>query len=265
VTEPKTVTIDDLIFRIQVEGPEGAPWLVFSNSLLTNLSMWDEQAAVLNDRFRILRYDQRGHGGTAVPTVPCTFERLADDVAELMDQLGISSTAFVGLSMGAATGLAFAARHPHRVTRMMLCDSPAVSPTGAPAMWQARIEQATLHGVPALVEATLLRWFRPETLSAAPSGIRALKAAMNATPLAGFVACAAALMDFDLTAALRSLNIPVLLAAGAADGVLPAAMCEMAEKIPGGVFREIAEAGHLPNIEQPATFLLYLKEALATA
>ena len=96
----------------QIDGPERAPWLVFSNSLATSLAMWDEQAAALANSFRILRYDQRGHGGSDAPAGRYTFDTLVDDVVALMDALGIKQAHFAGLSMGGATALGLAERHP---------------------------------------------------------------------------------------------------------------------------------------------------------
>jgi 3-oxoadipate enol-lactonase len=125
------VEANGIRFHCRVDGRKQAPWLVFSNSLATNLSLWDGQIAMLENSFRILRYDQRGHGGTEVPSEPCTFEQLADDVVALFDALAIPRATFVGVSMGATTALRLAARNAGRLDRVVTCDGQWAAPPGA--------------------------------------------------------------------------------------------------------------------------------------
>src|ERR1700719_981653 len=108
------ISANGINFNTRIDGPEGAPWLILSNSLMTNLSMWDEQVTALKDRYRILRYDQRGHGGTDAPAGPYNFDLLAADVIALMDALAIKRAHFAGISMGGMTALLLAQRHPQR-------------------------------------------------------------------------------------------------------------------------------------------------------
>ncbi len=128
---PNSIEIDGLTFHYRVDGPEGAPWLVFSNSLMTDLSLWDDQAAAFGESFRILRYDQRGHGRTGIPAEDCTMERLAADLIGLMDALGIARAHLVGISMGAATCLGAALAQPRRVASLVMADGQAATPTVA--------------------------------------------------------------------------------------------------------------------------------------
>src|SRR5262245_41750452 len=121
------VAANGITFQCAVDGREGAPWLVFSNSLATDLAMWDDQATVLGRDYRILRYDQRGHGGTEAPAGRYTFDLLIDDAVALMDALAIGRAHFAGLSMGGATALGLALRHPDRVDRVIVCDSGCAS------------------------------------------------------------------------------------------------------------------------------------------
>jgi len=130
------VKANGIAINYQVDGPERAPWLVFSNSLATSLAMWDEQAAALKDRFRVLRYDQRGHGETEAPAGRYAFDTLLDDALALMDALGIAKATFAGLSMGGATALGLGERHPERFERIIVADSPCQS-TPQPAMGRA--------------------------------------------------------------------------------------------------------------------------------
>src|SRR5690606_22564823 len=139
-----------------------APWLIFSNSLMTDLSMWDDQVAALGGSFRILRYDQRGHGGTDAPAGKYTFDTLTADVIALMDALQIPRASFAGISMGGMTALFLAQRHPDRFERIVAADcGPASNPAGA-AQWQERIDLAAAKGMEALVDITVNRWFPPD-------------------------------------------------------------------------------------------------------
>jgi len=126
------VKANGIQFNCKLDGKRGAPWVVFSNSLATNLSMWDEQAAALGDRFQILRYDQRGHGGTDAPTGAYAFDTLVNDVIALLDAFEIERAHFVGLSMGGMTAVALAEKHAHRLDKIVPCDcGPASTPQSA--------------------------------------------------------------------------------------------------------------------------------------
>jgi 3-oxoadipate enol-lactonase len=243
-------------FRCRIDGPgtEDAPWLMFSNSLMTDLSLWDDQVAAFKDRYRILRYDQRGHGGTPVPPADCTFEGLVDDAAALLDALGINGVNVVGVSMGGVTALGLASRYPDRVSTVVISDASAATPEGGAAAWDERIALAAKGGMEALVEPTITRWFRPASLTADTPVVRRVREMIRRTPFEGFKRAARALQSFDFSAALAKLSPPALLTVGAGDGVLPGLMRKMAAEAPGSRFAEIAEAGHLPNIEQPEAF-----------
>ncbi|WP_029003298.1 alpha/beta fold hydrolase [Azorhizobium doebereinerae] len=256
------VTLDGLTFRCRTEGAEGAPWLVFSNSLMTDLTLWDAQAAAFAPRFRILRYDQRGHGETGVPQADCTMAQLAGDLLALMDHFGIARAHLVGISMGAATCLGAALRNPERVARLVMADGQAATPPGGAQAWDGRIATAREHGMAGLAEPTLARWFTPAALAARGAGVRHVGAMIAATPLPGFLRAVPALQAFDFRAGLAGLACPALMLAGAADGALPATLRALAAEVPDGRFVEIAGAGHLPNIEQPAAFNAALADFL---
>ena len=253
------ITRDGLQFNIRLDGPEGAPWLVFSNSLLTNLSLWDHQVAALSHRFRILRYDQRGHGGTQVPPGPATIAQLADDIDGIMDQLGIASAHFVGVSMGAATGIALAQSNPGRVARLLCSDGNAATAPGGAQGWEERIAAARRDGMKPLADVTLSRWFA----SPASPAIPAVRAMIEGTKLEGFVACARALQDYEFRPGLAEMRMPVLFVAGSADGAMPKTMPLLAEAVTGARYQEIAGAGHLPCIEQADTFTAALSAFLS--
>jgi 3-oxoadipate enol-lactonase len=238
----------------QVDGPEGAPWIVLSNSLATNLEMWDQQAADLKAEYRVLRYDQRGHGGTDAPAGRYTFEQLIADALGLMDALGIKKAHFGGLSMGGATALGFAQKHPDRLDKVIVCDTPCQSTPTSTQQWEERIVVAQKQGMEALVEPTISRWFPPAVLEAKPPHIDKVRAMIRTTPVNGFIGCAAALADHDYASAVATVTRPVLFMAGEKDGVTPTAMRKLSAALQGSRYVELPGAGHISNMDQPEGF-----------
>jgi 3-oxoadipate enol-lactonase len=230
------------------------PWLVWSNSLATNLSAWDDQAREFKRDFRVLRYDQRGHGATEAPAGRYSFELLMADVLALMDALSIPKTHFAGLSMGGATALGLAEKHPERVDKVIVCDSPCQSTSATAQQWEERIAVAEKQGMGALVEPTVARWFPPEIIKANPPYLDRVRQMIRSTPLHGFIGCAAALAHHDFAAAAGTVKRPVLFLAGEKDGVTPAAMRKLNAAVAGSRYVELAGAGHISNLDQPAAF-----------
>ncbi len=257
------VAVDGLQFHCRVEGAADGPWMIFSNSLATNLSVWDEQVDAFRQRYRILRYDQRGHGKTDVPSSPCTFDRLAEDAAQLLEHFGIEEGVFVGVSMGAVTALRLAQRFPERLRAVIACDGQPSSPPTAAETWEQRIVLAQQSGMDALVEPTVGRWFHQPFLHDDSPRLEEVRAMIRTMPAEGYIACARALQHYDFRKDFSEIQIPVLLLVGAEDGVLPKAMRTLHETMPTSTFVEIAEAGHLPNIERAASVTKTIEEFLA--
>jgi 3-oxoadipate enol-lactonase len=257
------IKANGITINCQIDGPEGAPWLVFSNSLATSTAMWDEQAAALQSVFRVLRYDQRGHGGTEVPSGRYAFDTLLDDARGLLDALGIAKAHFAGLSMGGATALGLAERHPDRLDRVIVCDSPCQSTPQSRQQWEERIAVAQKQGIGALVEPTVGRWFPPETLAKNPPHIDKVRSMIRNTPVDGFIGCAAALADHDYASAAATVQRPVLFIVGEKDGATPVAMRRLHEKVAGSRFVELSGAGHISNMDRPAEFNQALRDFLA--
>jgi 3-oxoadipate enol-lactonase len=243
-----------ITINYQVDGPEGAPWLIFSNSLATNVSMWDDQARELEGTFRVLRYDQRGHGATDAPAGRYTFEQLIADAVALMDVLAIKKAHFAGLSMGGATALGFAQKHPDRLDKVIVCDSPCQSTPASSQQWEERIVIAQKQGMEPLVEPTVGRWFPPEVMQAKAAHVDKVRAMVRTTPVNGFIGCAAALADHNYAAAVGTVTRPVLFMAGEKDGVTPTAMRKLSAALPGSRYVELPGAGHISNMDQPQGF-----------
>jgi 3-oxoadipate enol-lactonase len=243
-----------ITFNYTVDGPDGAPWLMFSNSLATTLAMWEPQAAELSRSLRVLRYDQRGHGATDAPAGRYTFDLLIADALALMDVLSIPRAHFAGLSMGGATALGLGLRHPDRVDRVIVCDSGCASTPASAQQWEERIAVAQKDGMEALVDSTMARWFPPEILKANPPYLDNVRAMIRATPVNGFIGCSAALADHDFRSAVGTLTRPALFLVGEKDGPQPAAMRSMHEALPGSRYVELPGAGHISNLDQPQMF-----------
>jgi 3-oxoadipate enol-lactonase len=256
------VQANGINIHCKISGAQGAPWLIFSNSLATDLSMWDEQAALIGKTHRILRYDQRGHGKTEAPTGRYRFDTLIDDAIAVMDVLEIGRASFCGLSMGGATALGLAQRHPGRFDKVVVCDSPCASSQASAQQWEERIVVAREHGVAALVEPTLARWFPAETVQANPAFLDKIRKMIATTPLDGFVGCAAALADHDFRSGASRVMLPVLFLVGEKDGSVPDAMRQLHEQVRGSRFVELPGAGHISNMHKPKEFNRALAEFL---
>ena len=238
----------------RVDGPEGAPWLMFSNSLATDLSMWDDQAAHFAGQYRVLRYDQRGHGRSDAPAGRYTFDTLIADAVALMDALSIMRTHFCGLSMGGATAMGLAQRYPERLDHVIVCDTTCASTPASAQQWEERIAIAQKQGIEVLADPTIARWFPPETVAAQPPHLAKIKQMIVATPANGFIGCSAALADHDFRSAVRTVTRPVLIVVGEKDGPAPAAMRQLHSDLPGSQFVELPGAGHISNLDRPELF-----------
>jgi len=211
------VKANGITFNCEISGREGAPWVVFSNSLMTDLSMWDDQAAALANDFRVLRYDQRGHGGTDAPEGAYSFDTLSADVIALFDALQIKRAHFVGLSMGGMTAVALAEQFPDRVERIVPCDcGPASTPQSA-QQWEERIALVKTQGMEALVEPTIGRWYPPEFAAANKPVVDKVRQMIRTTPANGFIGCASALSNFDLRPGLSGIKHRTLFLCGSKD------------------------------------------------
>ena len=246
----------------QIAGPKGAPWLIFGNSHATDLSMWDAQISHFSQKFRVLTYDQRGHGNTDAPKGGYSFGELIDDLVGLMDALDITTTSYCGLSMGGATGLGLALRFPNRVSRLVVCDSPCISTPASSAQWHERVLIARSEGMNSLVDSTLVRWIPSERLEANSPHVQKLRHMILGTPVDGYIGCAIALSNHDFRTNLRALTVPVLFVVGGLDGVLPTAMREMNKEVTGSHFVEISGAGHISNMDEPDVFNLAVSDFL---
>ena len=206
--------------------------------------------------YRVLRLDMRGHGGSDPVAGDYTMAQLGDDVAVSLDFLGISRVHFIGLSIGGMLGQAFALAYPQRVASAMLCDTAPRTPPGAQEGWAPRIKAVRdANSVAPLGDATMERWFTDAFKPRAPLRWKEIHATIGGTTPAGYLGCAAAILNFDFVPRLPSLKVPTLVVCGDEDqGTPPAGNKQIAELVPGGRYEGIANARHFPNVEQADTF-----------
>ena len=237
-----------------------APWVVFGNSLVTDLSIWDAQAAALAGRYGVLRYDQAGHGRSGLPPGPVNFDVLGGDLLAVMDAAGVDRAVYVGLSMGVPTGLAAHRLAAERFVALVLSDGQAATAPGGAAGWAERIEGARASGMDAFAAATAERWL---TGGAGPELRARLIRMISATPFEGFALCATALKDYDYATELARIACPTLLIAGAEDGAMPEGMASrLKPAIAGAEMHVIEGAGHVPCLERPEAFSAILSRFL---
>jgi 3-oxoadipate enol-lactonase len=236
-----------------VDGPVGAPALVLSNSLGTTLEMWEPQVAPLAERFRVVRYDRRGHGRSPVAVGTTTIDDLGGDLVELLDELALSRVSLCGLSLGGVVGMWLAINAPERVERLALCCTAA---SFAPREgWVDRAAAVRADGMGAVVDAVLDRWFRPSFRDTDPDVAARHRAMLVSTPAEGYAACCDALAEADLSTRLPEIAAPALVLTGAEDPVAPPATGDaLAAAIPGATHTVVAGAAHLANVEQPDAF-----------
>ena len=253
-----------MILHHRFDGPEDAPVLVLSNSLGATTAMWEPQLPALTARFRVLRYDRRGHGESPVPPGPYTIDELGGDALETLDSLGLERVSFCGLSLGGAVGIWLASRAPERIARLAVCCSAARF--GTPDVWDERAALARAGGVEVLADAVLERWFTQAFRAAEPEAIARTRAMLVSTPAEGYAGCCEALRDCDLRDDLGRIGAPTLVVSAADDPAAPPEQgALLANGIPGARLVVIPDAAHFANVEQPQAFNRTLLESFGAS
>jgi 3-oxoadipate enol-lactonase len=236
-------------------GPASSPVVTLSHSLATNIDMWQPQLPALDSRFRVLRFDTRGHGATDAPPGPYTLEQLAEDAHALLQKLGIGRTHFVGLSMGGMIAQALALRHPDVLESLVLCDTSSRVPPEAYPVWDERIRVAEVQGMESHVEPTIARWFTPGFIAQRPAVVDKVRQMIRGTNVRGYVGCSQAIRMLNFTDQLHRIKLPTLVIVGEDDPGTPVAAARtIHEQIAGSRLVVLTSASHLSNIEQAAAF-----------
>lgn len=251
----------DIHYTIEGDGPV----VTMSHALGCNLSMWDEQAKALSGRYRVLRYDTRGHGQTGAPPGPYSLEQMADDLHGLLTGLGIADTHVVGISMGGMIGQLFALKYPAMVNSLVLCSTTSRYPAAIRPAWVERIRTVETKGMEPMVEPTLARWFTPPFRERRQDVMDRVRAMLRSTPPQGYIGCCHAIPTIDATDRLDEVQCPALVIAGEDDPGTPVAMArEIHAALPASELAVLPSASHLCNLEQPNAFNRVLLHFLDT-
>ena len=230
-----------------IAGPAHAPVIAFSNSVGATLEMWDAQVRALSDRYRCLRYDTRGHGRSQVKDESVSIADLADDLAGLLDALGIETAHVAGLSLGGMTAQEFALRHPHRLGRLVLMATSARMAGG----YAERAALVRADGMERVADAVMQRWFTPAFFANAPEKIAPFRERFVKLDPAGYAVCCLAIGEMDLRERISAIAAPTLIIAGIDDPATPVAMLEdIRARIPGSELIVLPHVSHILAVEQ---------------
>ncbi len=256
--------INGIDMNYEISGKESGPPVVLHHPLATELSIWDELTDALAPKYRVIRFDARGHGRTEAPKGPYTMEGLAGDVIALLDHLKIAKTRYLGLSMGGFVGNILGYAHPDRFHSLVLVSTSSnMSP--AREIWAGRIKTVAAEGMSKpIVEGSMQRWLSPDALKSKPELVARLSRMVAGTPPDGFIGWCEAIMNFNVTDRLKEVRIPVQVIAGALDPATPPAMMQVMHKeIAGSEYVEIPGTAHMLQVEEPATFHAHVLPFLA--
>jgi 3-oxoadipate enol-lactonase len=246
------INADGCVIHVEVEGPERAPVLMLSNSLGTNLHMWDEQAAPFTRHFKLVRYDRRGHGQSGAPKGPYSMERLGRDALAVIDGLGIERVNWCGLSMGGMVGQWLGANAPRRIDKLILSNTSCYM--SDKAVWEGRIKLVREKGLAAIVDANMERWFTKAFRERSPETMERIRHMFLATSVEGYVGCGEAIRDMDHRPLLPRINALTLVIAGRHD---PATTLEAGEFIAQhtpNARLAVLDTAHIANMEQPKVY-----------
>lgn len=250
-----SVTVNGVPLYARVEGRAGGPFVALVNSLATDHRMWDAQVEALAPRFRVLRYDARGHGNSAAPPGPYTMDMLVDDLLALLEHFDASRAYVAGVSLGGLTAMAAAFRRSPRLAGIIPCACRADMPPEFAQGIEARNALVREKGMGAIADVMVERWFTAPTRAAAPSYLETIRQMIRNTSTAGFIACAEAIKNSGIRARVHEIGLPALFVIGDQDAAFPVdLMRAMQQEVPASDLVVIEGAGHLVNVEQPHAF-----------
>ena len=246
------IDADGCLLNVTVEGRDGGPTLMLSNSLGSTLQMWEPQMRALTQVFRVIRYDRRGHGKSQVPPAPYSIARFGHDALAILDDLNIERVHWCGVSMGGMVGQWLAAHAPERVGKLVLANTTCYYPD--PTIWEARIKAVRDGGLAVVADTVIGGWLTQEFRDHNPEVADRMKATLLATPVEGYLACCEALSRLDLREDLSRIKSPTLVIAGRYDKSTPIAMAEAIRSRIAGANMTILDAAHISNVEAAGAF-----------
>jgi len=248
----------------QIEGPAAAPALLLLHALGADLSMWEPQMEAWRSRYRVIRFEVRGHGGSSPAGVSeLTMGVLAGDALAVLDAVQIPRAHWCGISMGGMTAMWAAARQPERVSRLILCNTSAHLPPAS--LWRSRLDTVRREGMAALVPAIIERWFTPQFIAQAPEQVEHVRAMLLKVDPASYAAACAAIRDMDQRPDLSRIRAPTLVVCGDADPATPLPHSQaLCAAIPGAELH-LLHASHLSSVEAPQEFAAAIGAFLGVA
>lgn len=258
------IQANGITVNYDLRGPIGAPTIMFANSLGTSLAAWDQQVAALAQRYRILRYDMRGHGLTDCPPGPYEILGLVDDAVALLHALDIPRVHFCGLSIGGMVAQSIAAEAPNRIASVVLCSTASV--IGPPKIWDDRVAAVRAGGMAAIVDGVLARWFTEKFRNEHAAEARGFANMLARTPVEGYAGCCLAIREADLRYEAGEMVCPALVIVGEEDQATPPSAAQaLAASIRGAQFALVEGAAHIPIAERPDAVTGLIHEFLTAA
>jgi 3-oxoadipate enol-lactonase len=256
-------SINGIRMNYATSGAEGAPTIVLHHPLATNLTIWDELTAALDPKYRVVRFDARGHGQSEAPKGPYTFETLAADVIALMDHLKVGKAQYLGLSMGGMVGQYLGLLHPQRFTSLQLVSTSSRIPDEAKHLWIDRITVAREKGMASQVEPAMGRWVT-EANRKKPALVARLSKMIETTPLEGYAGWCQCIGGLNVTDRLKGIALPTRVIVGKEDPATPVAASEAIHReIKGSDLIIMPSVSHMLCAEDPPAFHKHVTEFLA--
>ena len=243
-----------------IDGRDDAPAVLLLHSLGTSHALWDQQLPTLVDRFRLIRYDARGHGKSTAPPGEFTIEQLGHDALAVLDAAGAQTAAVCGISIGGLTSVWLGQNAAKRVNRLVLANTAAR--IGTRELWSERMAFVRENGIAVTAEQAMSRWFTDAFLVEQPALAARFLAIARACPRESYLAACAALRDTDLRRDLHHVTAPTLVVAGSKDlSTTVADGTWLRDNIPQARM-EVLDAAHLSNVERPDEFSALLEDFL---
>jgi 3-oxoadipate enol-lactonase len=256
--------INGITLNYDVAGSSDVPTVVLHHPLATDLTIWDELTAELAPRFRVVRFDARGHGRSSAPKGAYDFATLSTDVIGLMDHLGIPKARFLGLSMGGMVGQHLGLTHADRFHCLSLVSTASEVPAAARGIWEQRIVDAGGKGMSAVIDGAMARWVAPAVMTGNPALVARLRGLILATPADGYVGWCHAISGLNVTARLKEIRLPTQVIVGVLDPATPPSAARLIhDHIAGSELIEIPGVSHMLQVEQPAAFHRHVLPFLA--
>ncbi len=246
------IDADGCLLNVAVEGRDGGPTIMLSNSLGATMQMWEPQMAALTRLFRVVRYDRRGHGKSGVSPGPYSMERFGKDVLAILDDLNIDKVHWCGLSMGGMVGQWLGANAPERIDRLILANTTCYYPD--PTNWLNRIKAVREGGLASIADTVIASWLTADFREREPQIAARLKAMLVASPVEGYIACCEALSTLDQRDLLPRIKARTLVIAGRHDGSTTVEAAEFIRSRIPGASMTLLDAAHISNVEQPHSF-----------